>query len=55
MCSQEGKITYDPMELARFVALRLAPVVLGLAGAELTEVLSSLGNYIFEQFELDPA
>lgn len=43
------------MELAALVALGLAAVVFGLAGAELAEVLGRLGNYIFEQFHLDPA
>ena len=42
------------MELAAFVALRLPPAVLGLARAELAEILRSLWDYISEQFHLDP-
>jgi hypothetical protein len=43
------------VELAALVALGLSAVVLGLAGAELAEVLGSLWDYIFEEFHLDPA
>jgi hypothetical protein len=43
------------MELAAFVALRLATTVSRLPGAELTEILCGLGNNVFEQFHLDPA
>jgi hypothetical protein len=43
------------MELAALVALRLASTVLGLAGAELSKVLSSLGYYILVQLDLDSA
>ena len=46
--------TYDAMEFAALVALRLAPMVLCLAGAELTEVLGRLGDDVLEQFHLDP-
>jgi hypothetical protein len=42
------------MELAALVALWLPPAVLRLASAELAEVFSSLGHYIFEQLHLDP-
>jgi hypothetical protein len=43
------------MELASLVALRLSPTILRLASAELAKVLSSLGYYILEQFDLDPS
>lgn len=41
------------MKLATLVALWLATTVFGLACAKLTKVLSSLGYYILEQFDLD--
>jgi hypothetical protein len=41
------------MELAPLITLRLPPTILRLARAELAKVLSSLGHYIFEQFDLD--
>jgi hypothetical protein len=47
-------ITYNAMELAALVALWLPPAVLRLASAELAEVFSRLGHYIFEQLHLDP-
>ena len=43
------------MELGRLVALGPAGGVLGLAGAELAEVLGRLGNYILEQLKGDAA
>jgi hypothetical protein len=42
------------MEFAALVALRLAPIVLRLTGAELSEILSSLGHHILVQLHLDP-
>ena len=47
--------THHAMELAALVALRLASWVLCLAGAELTEVLGSLGDDVLEQLYLDSA
>jgi hypothetical protein len=41
------------MKFAALVALRLTSIVLGLASAKLTKVLSSLGNHILEQLHLD--
>ena len=49
------QVTHHPMELAALIALRLAPTVLGLAGAELSKVLSSLGYYVLVQLDLDSA
>lgn len=43
------------MKLAALVALRLPPTILGLTGAELSKVLSSLGYYVLVQFDLDSA
>jgi hypothetical protein len=43
------------MKLAPLVALRLATCVLGLASTELAEILSGLGDNVFEQFHLDSA
>jgi hypothetical protein len=45
---------YDAMEFAALVALRLAPIVLRLASAELSKVLCSLGHNVPEQLHLDP-
>ena len=45
--------TYHPVELGAFVALRLAPIVLGLSGAELAKILSGSWNHVLEQFHLD--
>lgn len=42
------------MKLAALVALRLSPIVLSLAGAELSKIFCSLGNYILVQLHLDP-
>jgi hypothetical protein len=47
-------ITYHTVELASFVALWLTTVVLGLASAELTKVLSGLWHDILVQFHLNP-
>jgi hypothetical protein len=47
-------VAYDAMELAALVALGLPPAILGLARAELAEILSSLWDYISEQLHLDP-
>ncbi len=41
------------MELAPFVSLRPAEMVLGLARAKLTEVLGGLGDHIRKELELD--
>lgn len=43
------------MELGAFVALRTTVRALGLAGAELAEVFSRLGDDILEQLERDAA
>jgi hypothetical protein len=43
------------MELGTLVALGPAGGVLGLAGAELAEVLGRLGDYILEQLKGDAA
>lgn len=43
------------MKLAALVALGSADSVLGLAGAELSEVLGGLGDDIFEELERDAA
>lgn len=51
----EHEVFDHTMELAPLVALRPPSVVLRLAGAELAEVLSSLGRHIFEQLHLDSA
>ena len=48
-----GAGTHDSMEFASFVALWTAEMVLCLTGAELTEVLGGLGDYIGEELELD--
>jgi hypothetical protein len=45
--------TYNTMDFAPFIALRLTSIILGLTGAELTEVLGSLGHHVLEQFHLD--
>lgn len=44
--------THHAMELAPFVALRPTSRVLGLARAELAEVLCSLGRHVGEEFHL---
>ena len=43
------------MEFAALVALWPAERVLGLAGAELTEVLCGAGDDVVEEFHLDAA
>ena len=53
--SLDHEVPDHAVEPAALVALRAAQVVLGLAGAELTEVLSCTWHYIFEQFHLDAA
>lgn len=50
-----GTETYNAVELRPLVPLRLAQVVLGLARAELPEVLGGLGDHVREELELDPA
>ena len=45
--------THNPVELAALVALRLAPAVLGLARAELPEVLRGSRDDILEQLKGD--
>lgn len=47
--------THDAVELATLIPLRPAEVVLGLARAELAEVLGGLGHYIGKELELDAA
>ena len=42
------------MKFAAFVPLRSSLRVLGLAGAELTEVLGCLGGEVGKKFHLDP-
>jgi hypothetical protein len=54
VAAEKGE-THDTVELAPLVALRPAQVVLGLAGAELAEVLGGLGDYVGEELELDAA
>jgi hypothetical protein len=44
---------YDAVELGALVALGTAQVVLGLAGAELAEVLGGSGNHVLEELEGD--
>lgn len=46
---------HHSVELAILVALRPTVLVFGLAGAELTEVLSSTWYYIVEQLHFDAA
>jgi hypothetical protein len=41
------------VELGALVALGTAQVVLGLAGAELAEVLGGSGNHVLEELEGD--
>lgn len=41
---QDSKSTYDAVEFGTLVALRTALRILGLACAELAEVLSGFGN-----------
>jgi hypothetical protein len=43
------------MELGALVALGLAAGVLGLAGAELAEILGGLGDDVLEELEGDAA
>jgi hypothetical protein len=43
--------TYYSVELGALVALRSAHGILGLASAELTEVLRRFWNYIFEKLK----
>ena len=43
--------TCDAVELGALVALGLAAGVLGLAGAELAEILGRLGNDVLEKLE----
>jgi len=47
--------TYYAMELAALVALWLTPVVLGLTGTELAEVLGGLWDHVLEQLHFDAA
>jgi hypothetical protein len=44
---------YNAVELGALVALGAAQVVLGLAGAELAEVLGGLGHHVLEELEGD--
>lgn len=44
-------MTYDPMEPAALVALRLAPAVPGFARAELPEILRRPRHDVLEQLE----
>ena len=46
-------VTYHTVELAAFVALWLAAVVLSLSSAELAKILSGPWNDMLEQFHLD--
>ena len=48
-------LTCDAVELGALVALGLATGVLGLAGAELPEVLGGLGDDVLEKLECDAA
>ena len=47
--------TYNSVELAAFVALRLALGILGLASTELSEVFSCAGGDVCEEFHFDSA
>jgi hypothetical protein len=42
------------MKFAAFITLRLPSIVLGLAGAKLSKILSCLWNHILVQLHLDP-
>lgn len=48
-------VTYDAVKLGTLVALGTANVALGLARAELAEILSSLGNHVLEELKGDTA
>ncbi len=48
-------MTDDSMELAAFVALRIALGVLSLAGTILAEILCGFGCGVYEEFHFDPA
>lgn len=50
-----GGTTNYPVELRPLVSLGSSQVILGLAGAELAEVLGSSGNDILEELESDSA
>lgn len=51
----EGRGTHDAVELGALVALRPAVGALGLARAELAEVLCRLGADVVEELEGDAA
>jgi len=46
-------LSYHTMKLAPLIPLRLAPRILRLARAKLSEILGCLGNDVFEEFHLD--
>lgn len=50
-----ARVTYHTVELATFVTLWLAAVVLCLSSTELAEVFSGLWHNILVQFHLNPA
>jgi len=52
---RNGKENYNPMKLAPFVALRLAPGILTLASAKLAKILGSAWDNVSEELKGDAA
>ena len=55
MDARDSRRTYHAVESAALVALRPALRALGLARAELAEVLGRLGGDVGEEFDFDAA